>query len=84
MLDHVTPADELVDKALALAGEFAANPSPQLLMTKQLLSQNGSEVDRVEVQRRESELLRVCWETPEHKEAVAAFIEKRPPNFRRL
>ena len=38
--------------------------------------------DLKEVQRLESELLRQCWETPEHKEAVAAFIEKRKPNFR--
>lgn len=82
LVDHVAPGDDLLERALALAGEFAANPSPQLLMTKQLLSQNGSEVDLDEVQRRESELLRICWETPEHKEAVAAFIEKRPPNFR--
>jgi enoyl-CoA hydratase/carnithine racemase len=27
-------------------------------------------------------LLRECWETPEHKEAVRAFLEKRPPVFR--
>gem|GEM_PF-3621871 len=27
-------------------------------------------------------LLRECWKTPEHAEAVAAFIGKRPPRFR--
>jgi hypothetical protein len=27
-------------------------------------------------------LLRECWKTPEHKQAVAAFIEKRPARFR--
>ena len=31
----------------------------------------------------ETELLRACWRTPEHQEAVQAFIEKRPPVFKR-
>ena len=30
----------------------------------------------------ESELLRDCWKSAEHKEAVTAFLEKRPPRFR--
>jgi enoyl-CoA hydratase/carnithine racemase len=51
-------------------------------MTKQLLSRNGTETDLTSIQKRESTLLRECWETPEHKEAVNAFIEKRAPKFR--
>jgi len=27
-------------------------------------------------------MLRECWKSPEHKEAVTAFLEKRPPRFR--
>ncbi len=68
--------------ALQLAGEIAANPVPQLLMTKRLLTKNGSATDLTLVQESESALLRECWKTPEHAEAVAAFIEKRPPRFR--
>ena len=34
------------------------------------------------VQRRESEMLRACWKSPEHAEAVQAFLEKRAPRFR--
>ena len=60
----------------------AANPDPQLRMIKQLLSRNGSETDLGAVQRLESEMLRECWKSPEHKEAVSAFLEKRPPRFR--
>jgi len=26
--------------------------------------------------------LRECWKTPEHAEAVSAFVEKRPAKFR--
>ena len=50
-------------------------------MIKDLLTTNAVETDLTAVQRRESELLRQCWETPEHAEAVAAFMEKRTPNF---
>jgi hypothetical protein len=27
-------------------------------------------------------MLAECWKSAEHKEAVAAFLEKRPPLFR--
>ena len=51
-------------------------------MIKELLTQNASDTDLRAIQKRESELLRRCWETPEHKEAVDAFLEKRTPRFR--
>ena len=50
-------------------------------MIKQLLTANAVAGDLHEVQKRESELLRECWKTPEHAEAVAAFTEKREPHF---
>jgi len=27
-------------------------------------------------------MLRACWKSPEHAEAVQAFLEKRAPRFR--
>lgn len=33
-------------------------------------------------QARETDYLRQCWELPEHKEAVSAFLDKRPARFR--
>jgi enoyl-CoA hydratase/carnithine racemase len=82
LVDRLAPPDALLDRAFELAGAMAANPSPQLRMTKALLGTNGSETDLAAVQERESKLLRECWKTPEHAEAVRAFIEKRPPKFR--
>jgi enoyl-CoA hydratase/carnithine racemase len=82
LVDRVVAPDALMNEALALAGEIAGNPSPQLRMTKALLTLNDSETDLTLAQKRESELLRQCWKTPEHAEAVKAFIEKRPPKFR--
>ena len=81
LVDRVVPADRVLDEALAVAAEFAANPSPQLRMIKELLSQNGSDADFTAVQRREIAALEQAYRTPEHREAVQAFLEKRPPNF---
>ncbi|MGH7857821.1 MAG: enoyl-CoA hydratase/isomerase family protein [Candidatus Binatia bacterium] len=82
LVDHVASPDELLDSAFSVAREFSANPDPQLRMIKQLLTENGSTTDLDLVQRRESEMLRDCWKSAEHKEAVAAFLEKRPAKFR--
>ena len=81
LVDRVVDADQLVEEALGIAARIAANPAPQLRWTKQLLLQNALEPDLRAVQERESEILRRCWESPEHAEAVKAFQEKRPPVF---
>jgi enoyl-CoA hydratase/carnithine racemase len=81
LVERVLAADQLVDEAVDLGAAIAANPAPQLQMIKQLLTANAVEGDLDEAQRRESALLRECWKTPEHAEAVAAFMEKRPPKF---
>ena len=81
LVDRLVAPDELVPAALELGAEIAANPRPQLRMVKRLLSENGSETDLRRVQEREMRLLRECYESPEHKEAVQAFLEKRPPKF---
>jgi enoyl-CoA hydratase/carnithine racemase len=81
LVERVVPADQLLDEAVALASTIAANPAPQLQMIKQLLTANAVAGDLHEVQKREGEVLRECWKTPEHAEAVAAFTEKREPHF---
>jgi enoyl-CoA hydratase/carnithine racemase len=75
LCDRVVAPESLLDTAIGLAREIGANPAPQLRMIKRLLTENASETDLTEVQRRESKLLRECWETPEHHEAVRAFLE---------
>jgi enoyl-CoA hydratase/carnithine racemase len=82
LVDHLTSGGDLLTRAVAIAASFAANPDPQLRMTKQLLTAHGTGSDLAAVQAQESALLRECWKSPEHKEAVAAFLEKRPARFR--
>ena len=78
----VAPAD-LLPQATALAREMAANPAPHLRWIKELLARNGSEADIALVQKREGEALAKAYVSAEHKEAVDAFLAKRPPNFKR-
>jgi enoyl-CoA hydratase/carnithine racemase len=84
LVDHLVPHEQLLAKALELARAMAANPSPQLRWIKQLISENGCATDLATVQEREQQLLQQAYASPEHKEAVAAFLEKREPDYRRL
>jgi enoyl-CoA hydratase/carnithine racemase len=82
LVDHLVEEGQELARAVEIARSMAENPDPQLRMIKQLLTRNACETDLPTVQQRETELLRACWKSPEHAEAVAAFLEKRPPKFR--
>ena len=75
---------DVVDHALADAEILASNPGPQLRMIKDLLTVNSAGVDLAEVQRRELASLELAYRTPEHREAVSAFLAKRAPVFVRV
>ncbi|HEY5154271.1 MAG TPA: enoyl-CoA hydratase-related protein [Acidimicrobiales bacterium] len=81
LVDRLTEPEDLVSTAIEVASSIGANAAPQLRMIKELLTLNATESDLDLVQRRESIALRDCWASPEHAEAVRAFLEKRPPVF---
>jgi 2-(1,2-epoxy-1,2-dihydrophenyl)acetyl-CoA isomerase len=82
LVDQVVPDDQLLAAALERAGEYAANPDPQLRMIKMLLTENACETDLDRVVDREGEALAKAMKSPEFAEAVDAFLHKRPPKFR--
>lgn len=82
LAEHCVAPDALLDKALELGEQIATNPDTQLRMTKKLLTENEVTTDLTAAQKLETQFLHECWKTPEHKEAVDAFLEKRPANFR--
>ncbi len=82
LVDRVTEPDELVATAMAMAAELAGNPPTQLRLIKGLLTKNADEADLATVQQRELEAMNIAYKTPEHAEAVAAFMERRQPVFR--
>ena len=81
LADRLVEHDSLLDTAVELANEMAANPAAHLRWVKQLITENGSETDIAKVQEREGQVLAKAYASPEHHEAVQAFIEKREPNF---
>lgn len=82
LVDRVSEPETLLESALEVARSYAANPDRQLRLTKTLLTQNAVETDLALVQQRELTALEECFVSPEHREAVAAFAEKRAPVFR--
>jgi enoyl-CoA hydratase/carnithine racemase len=82
LADHLCAPADLERRAFEIAGEMAKNPDAQLRMIKALLGENGVAADLGAVQERETAMLRECWKSPEHAEAVQAFLDKRPPRFR--
>jgi enoyl-CoA hydratase/carnithine racemase len=82
LVDRVVDAAELLPTARAVARAMGENPQAAVRMVKQLISQNASESDLDLVQKREMEALAQCYTSPEHKEAIKAFLEKREPDFK--
>lgn len=82
LVNRTVPHDRLLDEAIAVAEQIAANPPPSVRQIKGLFTANAVEQNTRSVFQREGEALEVCRRSPEHREAVRAFLEKRPPNFR--
>ncbi len=80
LVSKVVPDDKLMDTAHALAGRIAVNPAQAVRMTKKLLRE--AEHTRLEALLEMSAAMQaLAHHTVDHKEALAAFLEKRTPNF---
>jgi enoyl-CoA hydratase/carnithine racemase len=80
-VDRVVPHDDLMDEAMALAEEIAANPGDAVWAAKRLLHENAAEADLRRVVTQEGFAIREMRSLPDHAEAVRAFMEKRDPHF---
>jgi enoyl-CoA hydratase/carnithine racemase len=79
---EVVPDESLRERTLALAAEIAAHPLESLIQTKRLLLASRLPAAH-ESRLREEEEFRRLLAGPAHAEALAAFREKRKPDFRR-
>ena len=84
LVDGVTTQEALLDTAHALACAMGENPQAALVEIKCLLSLNGAETDVELVLQREFAALERGYASAEHREAINAFLEKRPADFRRV
>lgn len=82
LANKVVAHADLLEAALAMARSMGAGPDRQLRYIKDLLTKNAANPDHASVLRLENEYLEASIRSAEHREAIAAFREKRPPRFR--
>jgi 2-(1,2-epoxy-1,2-dihydrophenyl)acetyl-CoA isomerase len=81
IVNRVVPAEDLLGAAAGLAEEIAAGPPTALAMIKTLLNKSSNSTLE-QMLEYESFAQTLAYTTPEHREGVAAFREKRKPDFR--
>ena len=80
LVSRVVPHDELLPAARELAGRITQHASHGVRLTKRLLRESmRSSFDTV--LELSAVFQAVCHKTPDHSEAVDAFLEKRAPRF---
>ena len=80
LVSRVVAHENLMDEARALASRIAKNPGPTLRMTKRLLRE-GQHMRLESLLEMSAGFQAIAHKTSQHREAVMAFIEKRPPVF---
>ncbi len=81
LCDEVVAEAELDARALALAGELAAQPAHALSLTRRMLATLPGSLDAL--LETEAMAQSLSWMTDEFTEGLAAFREKRKPVFHR-
>ena len=79
LVTRVVPDADLLTTATATAQKLAAKPSGALLASKRLLKHSIGQLKAAIESESKEFMERVSG--PEAKEALSAFLEKRPPNF---
>ena len=80
LVSTVVPAGKLMAEAHALAARILANPARTLRLTKRLLRE-GQQQRLQDILELSASFQALAHETPDHHEAVQAFLEKRDPRF---
>ncbi|HEX5091739.1 MAG TPA: crotonase/enoyl-CoA hydratase family protein [Burkholderiales bacterium] len=81
LVSKVVPDAELMGEARRLAERIAANPPHAVRMTKRLIKE-GQHVQLATLLELSAGMQSLAHATADHKEAVAAFLEKRKPGFK--
>jgi 2-(1,2-epoxy-1,2-dihydrophenyl)acetyl-CoA isomerase len=80
MINKVVPADDLITSALVMAARVAAGPTGAIGRIKRMLNASFSNT-LAEQLKLEHECQLESGRSSDFKEGVAAFFEKRPPDF---
>jgi enoyl-CoA hydratase/carnithine racemase len=83
VVNHVVAAGELMSSAMQRAVQLAEKP-PAALRTAKMLLKSGLRDAITNAMDRETEQFKALLQGPEAKEAMAAFLERRKPDFSRF
>ncbi len=81
LVSRVVPADKLLDEALGAAETIAGYSLPVVMMIKESINA-AYETTLAEGVRFERRLFHSTFASEDQKEGMAAFVEKRSPNFK--
>jgi enoyl-CoA hydratase/carnithine racemase len=80
LANKVVSADTLAKEAEAFARELLASPPIPVSLAKSLIDRSFDQTIEAEFEQA-AQAQTMCVETEDHREAVAAFMEKRPARF---
>jgi enoyl-CoA hydratase len=81
LVSRVVPADDLLDEAMRVAEKIADQSLPAVMMAKEAVNR-AFETSLSEGVLFERRLFHALFATEDQKEGMAAFVEKRTPQFR--
>jgi enoyl-CoA hydratase/carnithine racemase len=80
LVSRVVELEELLPTATEIAGRIAAHPHRSTRLAKRLL-RDSQQLSLAAALDKAAAMQSIVQHTADQREAVAAFIEKRPPNF---
>jgi enoyl-CoA hydratase len=80
LVSRIVPAADLIEEAVKAAEKIAGMSRPMVYMVKESVNR-AYESTLAEGIRYERRLFHATFGTADQKEGMAAFLEKRPPNF---
>ncbi len=81
LVSRVVPLESLMDEAVGAAKAIAEKSRPAVLIAKEAVNR-AFETSLAEGVRFERRMFHSMFATEDQKEGMAAFAEKRPPEFR--
>jgi len=81
LVSRVVPAADLIEEAVKAASTIAEMSLPAVMMTKESINR-AFETTLSEGIRFERRVFHAMFATEDQKEGMAAFVEKRKPNFK--
>lgn len=81
LVNKVVPSEELMDVAIDMAKKIASKGQIAVRLAKASINK-GIDTDIETGMEIEKDLFGLCFATEDQKEAMAAFLERRKPNFK--